>query len=77
MQMDLLGRLAVPKELAVLLAAVHRTGSVDESTRADFSLPADQVGHDAEDLVGEVAVAEDVTLAEAGCEDGDDDRRLL
>lgn len=47
---------------------------MNECTRADFSRPADQVGHNAEDLVGEVAIAEDVTLAETGCEDGDDDR---
>ena len=73
MHMDVLGRLAIPEELAVLLTAMYRTGSVDESTRADFSLPADQVGHDAEDLVGEVAITKDVALAEAGCEDRDDD----
>jgi hypothetical protein len=58
----------------VLLSTVYRRGSMNESTRADFSRPADQVGHNAEDLVGEVAIAEDVTLAETGCEDGDDDR---
>ena len=58
----------------MLLTAVYRTGSMNESTRADFSRPADQIGHYAEDLVGEVAIAEYVALAEAGRENGDDDR---
>jgi hypothetical protein len=75
--MNVLYRLAVPEELAVLLSTMYRTSSMNEGTRADFSRSTNQVGHNAEDLVGEVAVAEDVTLAEAGCEDGDDDRRLL
>jgi hypothetical protein len=74
---DVLSRLAIPKELAVLFAAVHRTGGMNKSTRADLSLPADQVGHDAEDLVGEVAIAEDVAFTETRCENRDDDWRLL
>lgn len=42
---------------------------MDKSARADLSLPANEVRHDAEYLVCEVAIAEDIALAEAGCED--------
>ena len=61
----------------MLFATMHRARSMDKSARADFCLSADQVCHDAEDFVGEVTITEDVALAEARSEDGDDDWRLL
>lgn len=66
---DLLRRLAVPEEFTVLFAAMSWACSIDEGARADFCLSADQVGHEAKDLVGEIAVTENIALAKTRSED--------
>lgn len=53
----------------MFFAAVSWACSIDEGARADLCLSANQVGHETEDLVGEVTVTENVALAETRSED--------